>query len=125
VARVSYAQTWQAGDPRYVACLRGLTLALSDDDRTYATNVSVREAVRTGTPASALVDGEKTPPPNGLAGLINGKASDPNGWSKLVSRLQAQPGFTEVKLHSTTTPDRAHEVAFSISFNFQMRTASH
>jgi hypothetical protein len=125
IARVSFAQAWQTGDPRYLSCLRGLTMALSDDDRTYATNVSLREAARSGAAASAMVNGEKSPPPSNLSGLINGKASDPNGWSKLQSRLQALPGFTEVKLHSTTNADRSHEVSFSISFNYQEPAASH
>jgi hypothetical protein len=127
IAQVSYAQAWQAGDHRYLACLKGLTQALSDDEQTYAINVTLKEVPRAGTAAANLVDGEKTPPSGALSGTINSKATDPNGWSKLQSKLQKSQalGFTEVQLHNTTQADRSSEVSFSISFNYQQPVAAH
>ncbi len=124
VARVSFATGWQKRDPRYLTCLRGLTVALADDDQTYATNVVLRESARVGAAAGATVSGEKPPPSGDLFGQINGKASDPNGWSKLQSRLHATPGFTDVKLLSTSNADRLREVSFSITFNFKQPAAT-
>jgi hypothetical protein len=117
VSRVSFAAAWQAQDPRYLTCLRGLTLAMADDDQTFATNVVLRESTRTGAVFSSA-NGDKPPPTGELFGQITGKASDPNGWSKLQSRLHATPGFTDVKLLNTSNADRQHEVSFSITFNF-------
>jgi len=125
VARVSFAAAWQAQDPRYLTCLRGLTLAMADDDQTYATNVVLRESTRTGSLASSGGTNADKPPPTGeLFGQITGKAFDPNGWSKLQSRLHATSGFTDVKLLSTSNADRQHEVSFSITFNFQKPAAT-
>jgi hypothetical protein len=125
VSRVSFASAWQAADPRYLTCLRGLTQAMADDDQTYATNVVLRESTRAGSVSVATpANGDKPPPTGELFGQITGKASDPNGWSKLQSRLHATPGFTDVKLLSTSNADRQNEVSFSITFNFQKPAAT-
>ena len=40
VDKVSFAQRWHGGNPRYLACLRDLTATLPDDHETYATNLT-------------------------------------------------------------------------------------
>lgn len=125
VARVSFAAAWQANDPRYLTCMRGLTQALSDDDQTYATNVVLRESKTVAIAGAASATGEKAPPSGDIFGQINGKASDPNGWSKLQSRLHSLAGFSDVKLLSTSNADRQREVSFSITFNYRQPAASH
>jgi hypothetical protein len=51
VSRVSFAQGWHNGEPRYLACLRDLTSAIPDDGQTYATSLIVREAPKETTNA--------------------------------------------------------------------------
>ena len=43
VNKVSFAQSWHMGNPRYLACLRDLTDAMPQDFQTYAMALTLRD----------------------------------------------------------------------------------
>jgi hypothetical protein len=124
VDKVSFAKGWHAEDPRNLMCLRDLTMALVDDEQTYVTNVALRENVKAPNGAT-VVGGVKLPEPGTLAGQINGKTPEQNGWSRLLDRLRHMPSFTDVKLGGTSNGEKNGEVSFSITFTYIGKTARH
>ena len=115
VAKVSSAQAWHGGTPRYLACLRDLTNAIPNDGVTYATDLQLREPPQpTGPSAPTPKPGEVVP----LAGRLEGKTSDVTRAQQAVDKIKAVPGFTDVQLASLTTNGRDREVSFSVSFTY-------
>ena len=123
VSKVTFAEHWEAGDPRYVACLRDITELLPVDGQTYVTGLSIHEieqkidpyAKQTSVPAS---------PERNLAVTINGKA--PNQERALQLRdsfLQHRDWFEDVKLPkvitSAGTRFSAPEASFTITCTFK------
>ena len=49
VAKVTLAQHWHGGDPRYVACMNEITRLVPDDGQTYCTSLDIREKEVTKT----------------------------------------------------------------------------
>jgi hypothetical protein len=125
VNRVSFAQAWHAGDPRYLACLRDLTNAIPDDGQTYVTSLVVREAVRgaDGKPVAQQAPGSSLAPKKGeqhvLAGLLYGKTSDQQRAQIVLDQVKRNPAFTAVKFGGTQDAGRGREVSFSISFDYR------
>ena len=115
VNKVSFAQGWHGGNPRYLACLRDLTNAIPQDQQTYATNLLLHEPPRsTGVAASA-------PPPKPgatvpLIGKLEGKTSDPIRAQQVIDRIKLVPGFIDVKAGGITNNGR--QASFSVSFTY-------
>jgi hypothetical protein len=121
VSKVSFAQAWHGGDPRYLACVRDLTSAVPEDFQTYATSLVLHEVVHpplTGqqTPA-AIAAAAKQNETHTLAGQFYGKTSDQPKVEMLLDRMKRIPAFTDVKLGGSNA-GRAGEVSFSITFNY-------
>ena len=125
VDRVSFAQAWHAGDPRYLGCVRDLTNAIPDDGQTYVTSLVVREAVRgaDGKPVAQQPTGASLTPKKGevhvLAGLLYGKTSDQQRAQIVLDQVKRNPAFTAVKFGGTQDAGRGREVSFSISFDYR------
>jgi hypothetical protein len=114
VSKVSFAQNWHGGQPRYLACLRDLTAGVSDDGDTFATTLSLREATHTaaastGKPASDL---------RALSGQLAGRSSDQQRVQRLVDRIKHTHGFSDVTLVGTQNVLREKSVTFSITFTY-------
>jgi hypothetical protein len=108
VSKVSFAQAWHGGDPRYLACIRDMTLAMQDDADTFAIGLLIGDAPHL----------PKTPDTHALTGMLQGKAEDQQHVLKLLTRLRRFPGFVEVT-NPGSDAGRAREVTFSISFRYQ------
>jgi len=121
VSKVSFAQNWHGGQPRYLACLRDLTAAVSDDGDTYATTLSLREATHTASIPSAKAP---TTDLRALTGQRAGRSSDQQRVLSVVDRIKRTAGFSEVTLLGTQNSPREREVTFSISFTYVAPTAT-
>jgi Tfp pilus assembly protein PilN len=124
VAKVSFAQAWHGGDPRYLACLRDLTAAIPEDGTTYATSLTLHEIVRpangqTASNASAaakLLQGDS----HQLSAQLSGKTSDNRSANAVQERLQQVKTFTDVRIVATSSNNnsREHDVTFSITWTY-------
>ena len=116
VNKVSFAQAWHGGQPRYVQCLRDLTAAIPEDGQTYATGLMLKEvAQNTGSSSSAS---SKAADSRNLAGQLVGKTSDQERAQILVDRLQKNKSFKDVRLDHTQNANRDSEVSFLILFTY-------
>ena len=106
IEKVSLARGWHDGRPRFLDCLRELTLRFPEEGRTWATNLAVREDMR---------------------GIVSGKSVDEKSVLEVFDTLKDGGTFSDVKLlymrqAGTRSPARArgggHEVSFAISFIF-------
>jgi hypothetical protein len=113
VDKVSFAQAWHGGDPRYLAAIRDLTIAMGDDPDTFATGLTLREVVRTNVNSST----SKTPETNQITGVLSGRTVDQEHVQTLLERLRKNKAFVEPKLADSTS-GRGREVNFSINFNY-------
>ncbi len=117
VDKVTVAKRWHAGDPRYLACLRDLTVALPSDRETYATNLTLREPARP-TGAAAQAAAARAPDDVTLIGRLEAKTSDQVQAQQVVDRLKSLPAFTNVKPggSSVTGTRNQQEVSFIVTF---------
>jgi len=123
VSRVSFAQGWHNGEPRYLACLRDLTSAIPDDGQTYATSLIVREAPKETTNArSAAVSpaaaAAKRTEARVISGQLYGKTSDQQHVQFVLDHMKQIGAFRNVKLGGTQDAGRGREVSFSITFDY-------
>lgn len=116
VNKVSFAQAWHGGSPRYLACLRDLTAAIPDDNQTYATSVNLGDNTpkQAGGPSSATKISETA----SLAGQLYGKTSDQQRVQAVLDRMKRISSFSDVKLGGTQDAGRGREVSFSILFTY-------
>jgi hypothetical protein len=119
VSKVSFAQNWQGGQPRYLACLRDLTAAVSDDGQTYATTLSLRETAHNGNSAPT---NKNVADLRSLSGQMSGRSGDQQRIQRLVERIKHTPGFSDVTLVGTQNVVRENSVTFSISFTYTAQT---
>ena len=112
--KVSFAQAWHGGNPRYLACMRDLTGAMPNDRVTYATNLLLHETAKTTVKPVAGVK-----PVTTLSGTLTGKTSDQERVQALIDKLHKAPGFVYVSLGGTSDVGKTHEVSFTILFNYQ------
>jgi len=122
VAKVSFAQAWHGGDPRYLACVLDLTRAIPEDGVTYATSLILRETVpgpSRATPAGgSSADVPKPPEVRTLTGQLFAKTADQQRAQLLLDTLRRLPNFRDVKSGGTAGADRGREVSFSVSFTY-------
>ncbi len=121
VNNVSFAQSFHGGDPRFLACVRDLTLAIPDDGQTIATSVTLKEVPKPpGNPSSSSTSTAlkkvETPP---LQGELFGKTTDQQHVQWVLDNMRKIPGFASAKLNNTQDAGKGREVAFSIKFDYQ------
>lgn len=114
---VRFARGWQGGTPRYLECLRQLTLAAPNDGQTYLTNFELREVPRISTMANPA-NKPKTTDVHPLAGSLDGRTTTNQNVLDLADALRNNPAFDDVKTGTTTLNRRTGEVTFSISFTW-------
>ncbi len=109
VAKVSFAQGWHGENPRYLACLRDLTVAIPQDYQTFATALTLHDNPR--------LPGKATDPAM-LAGTLSGKTGDQQRVQVLLDSLKRNPAFSDVELINAQDAARLREVSFSINFKY-------
>jgi hypothetical protein len=97
--RLKYGRVYfNPGRPSVLDCLRDLSNAYHEDDKIWATNVTLHE--------------------NGK-GTITGKAADQKTIQAVVERLRKDKHFSEVKAPDQRESDqRTHEWSYTISFDY-------
>lgn len=122
VSTVTFAQGWHAENPRYLACMRDITLAIPIDGRTYATGLTIREkpadTSSTSSQGAKSNAQPKTNDANALVGVLSGKTSDQQRVQSVLDRLKRMSSLTDVKLGGTQDSGRGQEVQFSINFTY-------
>jgi hypothetical protein len=114
VSKVSVAQAWHGGNPRYLACLRDLTNSVPDDHQTYVTNLHLNETARTSaTPGTSAA---KTVEIRTLTGQLVGKTGDQQQVQAILDQMRRNPAFIDVKNGGSEETGRSREVSFSINF---------
>ena len=112
VSKVSFAQAWHGGDPRYLAAIRDITMAISDDSQTYATGLTLREVLTQATASNVA----KPPESHALTGTLSGKTTGQDRVQALIDRMRQNKSF-EPKLGGTDA-GKGHDVTFSIIFTY-------
>jgi hypothetical protein len=120
---VDFAQAWHQGSPRYLACLRDLTVALPRDGQTYALSLSLHESPP--PPNNALSPQEiqlQAAKVRTLAGQLEGKTTNQNIPQDVVKRLKQfskhSPFINPELVNSTTGGRNRSEVTFTIKFTY-------
>ena len=121
VTKVSFAEAWHLGNPRYMACLRDLTNAMPADGQTYALSLIVHEIV---PPVDGSVDADtalmQSVAVRDLAGRLEGKTTEQRRVLDLLAKMKSNSSvFTEVKLEGTNDGGRGREVTFTITFTYK------
>lgn len=120
VAKVSFAQAWYGGNPRYLACLRDLTTAMPEDNTTYATSLMLHEAshAASGQAISNVKEAMKQlqGDTHALTGTLFGKTSDQERVNALLDRMQRVPSLSKVELVNSNANPRDRDVSFTINF---------
>lgn len=111
VQKVSFAQAWHGGDPRYLACIRDMTVAMSDDFDTFSIGLIVSDAPHP----------PRTPDTHALVGVLQGKAADQQRVISLINRLRRIPAFEVTPGGSEVSKGR--EVTFSLNFKYQVQAS--
>jgi len=98
VDKTAFARGWYDRRPRFLDCLRELTLAFPTESRIWATSLGIGEDMRA---------------------LLSGKASDERAVLEVLDRLTKSPKFSEVKsLYIREAAGGSSEVSFAISLKF-------
>jgi hypothetical protein len=122
VSKVTLAQYWHGGDPRYLACLRDLDHVIPDDGQTYATSLDIKAQ------APPLAQAGATPAPGSpvnaeqarmLAVTLQGHTANLESVTALVDQMRRNTtAFTDIKIGPGTKVPRTQEWLFSITFNY-------
>ncbi len=121
VNKVTFAQAWQGGNPRYLDCYRDVTRAmapLDDFGSMNATSLTIGETPRpqVGNDPTKVPEGPQT-----LTGSLDGHAPDQRRVTEAVRRLKELPAFSDVQLKNSaqgTSGGAAREVQFSYKISF-------
>jgi hypothetical protein len=98
VERVTFARGWYEQRPKFLDCLRELTLTFPSEGRIWVTGLAIREDMRV---------------------VVSGKASDERTVLDTLDRMRNGPTFTDVKLlYMREAAGAAREIAFSVTFGF-------
>lgn len=118
--KVSFAQAWHGGDPRYLGCLDEVTRVFPDDSGVYATTLLISEPPK--PTAAAASPGGKKPAAQDMSRLVGklvGKAASQQRVYSLLSNIKSSGAFSEVQLVNAAAPARSGEVSFTITFNYK------
>jgi Tfp pilus assembly protein PilN len=119
VAKVSFAQAWHGGNPRYLACLQELTVAVPEDMQTYLTSVVLHEVPK--PPPTGGNTKAKTAPQSDVQPLtvqIYGKTSDQGRVTTLLEHLQHVPNFKEPTVTNSNVNPRERTWSFTITMTY-------
>ena len=98
IEKVSLARGWYDRNPRFLGCLRGLTLAFPPEGKIWTTSLALREDMR---------------------GIISGKSVDERTVLEVLDTLKGGGVFSDVKLlHMRQAGGSSRGVSFAISFTF-------
>jgi hypothetical protein len=122
VTKVSFAQGWHGGDPRYLACLRDMTLLVPEDGQIYLTSLILRNKdpgkldPRQGASAATKAAAEA----RHIVVNVVGKAPTQKDALELYKRFQSKKGFfVDLKQFSTQPAGgRSQEVTFSFACEY-------
>jgi hypothetical protein len=114
VSKVSTAWQWHTDAPRYLACMRDLTLAIPEDYQTYVTTLTLHDEAPHVSGAGTT--NQKEIQTRRLVGSLDGRTPDQTGAVRIVDQLTRNPAFSEAKLGNTGNVPRAREVTFQITF---------
>jgi hypothetical protein len=99
VDRVSYVGGWASREPRFLGCLRELTIAFPEEPRVWVTSLRVNE--------------------NGT-GLLVGKATSEASFYEVLDKIRQNKAFSDVKMiHVRDAGRDSREKEFAINFTFQ------
>lgn len=119
VAKVSFAQRWHGGDPRYLACLREITQLVPEDGQTYATSVDIREKDLPRLEAGKTRPAGKSNEARFLQIVFQAKAPSQGAALQLIARFQAKKDrFTDVQVKGTNIIGKQGEVAFTFTCTY-------
>ena len=119
VNKVSFAQGWHGGNPRYLACLQDLTTAIPEDFVTYVTSVVIQEEPKPqGNVAPAKAPVGALSEPHRLIVHLFGKTSDHDSVQTLLGRLQGVSTFSQAMLSNSNSNPREKDWSFSITFTY-------
>jgi Tfp pilus assembly protein PilN len=121
VDTVSFAQAWHGGNPRYLACMQDLTVAVPEDYLTYVTSIVIHEAPKpqvTATPTPSKTAKNPLNETRPLVVQVFGKTSDQDKVHTLLAQLQHVPTFSEVMLSNSNANVRERNWSFAITFTY-------
>lgn len=119
VEKVSFAQAWHGGNPKYLGCLQDLTVALPEDYLTYVTSITIQEAAKplasssTNKPEKSAASDTRP-----LTVHLAGKTSDHDRVSNLAKQLQQVPTFSDVTLSTSNSNVRERDWSWAITFTY-------
>ena len=98
VDRTTFAIVWYEGGPKYLNCLRELTLAFPAEGRIWTTSLSIQEDMQV---------------------LFSGKAVNKEAVLEVLDRLKGNLSFSQVKpLYLRESGEAQREITFAISLNY-------
>ncbi len=99
VDRVSYAGSWVSREPRFLECLRELTLAFPEEPRVWVTSLALNES---GT------------------GLLVGKTTSESSFYEVLDKIKENKVFSDVKMiHIRDAGRDSREKEFAVNFKFE------
>jgi hypothetical protein len=126
VTKVSFAQYWHMGDPRYIACLADLTKAIPQDNQTYALSLILKEDAPAPGNSTATSLQAHAPLVRTLTGRLDGKTNNQRNAQQVAEQLKLMPkSFKDVKTPGTSISGRGGEVSFSVTFTYVPPTGKH
>ena len=98
IGKATFARSWYDRRPRYLDCMRELTLAFPAEGRIWTTSLSIREDMQV---------------------VLSGKAVDKAAVLEVLDRLKDSPRFSQVRsLYLRESGRGQRQVAFSISLSY-------
>jgi hypothetical protein len=99
VARLTYASSWGATDPRFLRCLREVTEAFPEEGTVWATSLALNESG---------------------VGSVVGKLSSEPGFYEVFDKIDQNQAFANTKLiHIRDVGQNSREKEFALSFTFK------
>ncbi len=97
--RLSYARSWTSQDPRFLECLRQLTLAFPESPRVWATSLAIGETSE---------------------GSLIGRAVDEQSFYEVLNNIKSNAAFSDVMMqYLRDAGGNSREKAFAVTFKFQ------
>ena len=133
VDKVTFAQGWHGGNPKFLACFRDLTNAMPEDGQSYVTSVRfddelqaqvqgqapapTRAASGAGAGAGGAQRGAPVKKTRVIRVTLSGKTSSDRDVDIIRERLGKQPRFKSVTTSSDAREARSgREVSFTANF---------
>jgi hypothetical protein len=120
VTKVSFAQRWHGGDPRYLACMNEITRLVPEDGQTYCTSLIIREKEVTKAETKKDSLNKAANETRQLVITFNAKAPNQAAALQLKDAFQKEPNhrFIDMNFKGTQNTGKAGEVTFSFSCTY-------